>query len=125
MNLLILLAIPFFLFGVNSFLFKKKLSKKVIYILSFIGIYVTIIVNVLLVENQLKIDLKAFDLNGDGVFSGKEITNEQKIAMARVSNDTGRALAPITGLIKSFLICFFVYILDRIFIFFKQIIIKT
>lgn len=47
--------------------------------------------------------LNSFDLDDDGFFSGDEITPEQQQAMQRVSNDTGRALAPITGAIFSFI----------------------
>lgn len=43
----------------------------------------------------LTIYLNSFDLDGDGFFSGDEITPEQQQAMQRVSNDTGRALAPL------------------------------
>ena len=52
---------------------------------------------------QKTIYLNSFDLDGDGFFSGDEITPEQQQAMQRVANDTGRALAPITGTIFSFI----------------------
>lgn len=49
----------------------------------------------------LKKELNSYDLNGDGFFSGKEITSEQKIAMYNVISDTGRNFAPFIGIIYS------------------------
>lgn len=45
---------------------------------------------------QNKKELSAFDLNQDGLFSGNEISAQQKEAMDKVSNDTARNLAPFT-----------------------------
>lgn len=46
--------------------------------------------------------LDSFDLDGNGFFSGEEITPEQEAAMSAVTNDTARTLAPVTGLFVSF-----------------------
>jgi hypothetical protein len=54
-----------------------------------------------LIDASLEKELYAFDLNGDGVFSGLEINPAQQEAMANFVNDTGRAMAPITGAIFS------------------------
>jgi len=43
--------------------------------------------------------LAAFDLDGDGIFSGAETSPEQERALLDVTNDVGRNLAPITGAI--------------------------
>jgi hypothetical protein len=43
--------------------------------------------------------LNRYDLNGDGRFSGDELTPEMERAMEDVTNDAGRTLALITGLI--------------------------
>ena len=56
-----------------------------------------------LVDVRLDAELAAFDLNGDGSFSGSELTPAQSEAMDRVVDDTGRALAPITGILYSVL----------------------
>lgn len=52
-------------------------------------------------HHQAVVNLERFDLNGNGVFNGDEITPEQQQAMKKVTNDTGRALAPFTGAIVS------------------------
>lgn len=50
---------------------------------------------------QLKLNLQDFDLNGDGLFTGKEITEEQTMALYKVSNDVARHFSFITGIIIS------------------------
>jgi len=49
--------------------------------------------------------LNKYDLDGDGMFSGSEVTPQMEDAMSDLTNDTGRSLAPITGLIISPFYC--------------------
>jgi len=46
---------------------------------------------------ELKAVLNSYDLNGDGNFSGVEITPDMEEAMRAYTSDTGRTLAPITA----------------------------
>ncbi len=66
-------------------------------------------------------ELQAFDLNGDGSFSGAERTPEQNKAMSKVVNDTGGALAPITGGILCFVYFIVLYFLLKVSVWLKQI----
>ena len=50
---------------------------------------------------HLDASLKKCDLDGDGGYSGAEVTPQMEEAMAEWASDTGRSLAPITGLIIS------------------------
>ncbi len=59
-------------------------------------------------------NLNKFDLNKDGFFSGNEITSEQNEAMRNLTNDTGRNLSIITGLIFSGIIAGFVFGIGKI-----------
>jgi hypothetical protein len=59
-------------------------------------------------------DLNKFDLNQDGMFSGDEITTEQKKAMNNLISDTGRNFSFITGFIFSLFISTIVYIIGLI-----------
>lgn len=68
---------------------------------SAVFLYIFILISVAYIERKLDSELAAFDLNGDGAFSGSEITPEQEKAMYRVTADTGRTFAPYTGLIFS------------------------
>lgn len=61
--------------------------------------WLVIQLGVWIVEMQREAHLAAFDLNGDGLFSGDELTAEQHMAMIATANDTAQALAPVTGAI--------------------------
>jgi len=63
------------------------------------GCYVFLMLSVQATEFHLANKLARYDLDGDGMFSGEELTPEMERAMDDVTNDTGRSLAPITGLI--------------------------
>ncbi|MDO4440683.1 MAG: hypothetical protein Q4B81_00695 [Moraxella sp.] len=49
--------------------------------------------------------LQSYDLNGDGMFSGDELTPEQDKAMQQVVRDAGRTFAPIVGLYLHHWVC--------------------
>ena len=59
--------------------------------------YFAILGSAMAIEYRLDTKLQAFDLNGDGLFSGKEITPEQTIAMQRVISDAERNFVLIHG----------------------------
>ncbi|MEM9079411.1 MAG: hypothetical protein AAGC74_01825 [Verrucomicrobiota bacterium] len=61
--------------------------------------YLLLVSLVWVTEVGLKRNLEKFDLDGDGAFSGEEITPEMEKAMEAVTQDTGRTFAPITGLV--------------------------
>jgi len=42
-------------------------------------------------------ELAAFDRDGDGIFGGDEVSADQERAMAAVTNDLSRNLAPVTS----------------------------
>lgn len=63
------------------------------------GCYVLLMLSVQATEFHLENKLAQYDLDGDGIFSGEELTSGMERAMDDVTNDTGRTLAPITGLI--------------------------
>lgn len=75
----------------------------------FLIIYLLIVGKVTYDTIYYQWNLNRFDLNNDGIFSGTEITNDQKEAMRRLTNDTGRNLSIISGFVFSpFLAaCFF------------------
>ena len=108
MSLLVILSIQIILF-ILTFVLKSKGKitvgkKKLLLVLMQIFVfYVSVLVEVSIYDYQLEKQLYSFDLNGDGVFSGSEITPEQEEAMINFINDTGRTFAPITGAIFSFM----------------------
>lgn len=94
-----LLLIPVISWGVNQKLFSRKLKNVSVSAISAVFLYAIILVSVVYVEQKLDAELAAFDLDGNGIFSGSEITPEQEKAMYRVTADTGRTFAPFTGAI--------------------------
>ncbi len=70
-------------------------------IISTVVCYFCVLFSVWSIDWHYKHELDKFDLNGDGMFSGAELTPEMDKAMKRLTNDTGRTFAPITGAIIS------------------------
>jgi len=98
----ITLLLPWVIFIANKKFLQGK-RKLVSVIASIVFVYVALLLQVHFIDARLEKELYAFDLNGDGVFSGIEIKPDQEAAMSSLVNDTGRALAPITGAIFSVL----------------------
>lgn len=80
----------------------------------FFGLYLLIVGGAIYSDISSELALQKFDLNGDGFFSGEEITPEQKEAMRKVISDTGRNFSFITGLIFSGIIALSVFIGGKI-----------
>ena len=76
----------------------------------FFVIYLLIVGGATYSDLNAQLTLNDFDLNKDGLFSGEEITAEQKEAMQKLNSDTGRNFSFIIGFIFSLIIAFFVFI---------------
>ena len=59
-------------------------------------------------------NLNRYDLDKDGMFGGREITEEQKEAMRKLTNDTGRNFSFITGFVFALIISAGVYVAGKI-----------
>ena len=98
------------------FLKRKKLfangERKLFWISTvvFFVIYLLIVGGATYSDLNAQLTLNDFDLNKDGLFSGEEITAEQKEAMQKLTSDTGRNFSFIIGFIFSVIIAFFVFI---------------
>jgi len=98
----VFLALPLCLGG--FLLFKLETSKPkwfIFAIISTITCYFCIIFSVYSIDWHYEYELNKFDLDGDGMLSGAEITPEMNKTMKKLTNDTGRTFAPITGAIIS------------------------
>ena len=73
--------------------------------------YGLLLLSVHFLNEEIAATLWSFDKNGDGGFSGSEITPAQESAMVDYANDTGRAMAPITGAVFSVLYVAVVFLL--------------
>lgn len=105
--MLILLGIQFVFYFLTFILkTKKNLARKrniLFALIQIIIFYFSLLIIVKIIDLQLEKELYSFDLNGDGIFSGDEITPEQEKAMRNYIGDAGRTLAPITGAVYSLL----------------------
>jgi len=80
----------------------------------FFTVYLLIVGGATYSHISSELALRKFDLNGDGMYNGTEITPELRVAMNKVISDTGRNFSFITGLIFSGIIAFFVFIIGKI-----------
>jgi hypothetical protein len=85
----------------------------------FFLMYILIVGSAIYVDLVAQWDLMKFDLNGDGNFSGIEITPDQKEALKIYSADTGRNFSIVTGLIFSGLVTLLVFIIGKTIEYFK------
>jgi hypothetical protein len=79
----------------------------------FLSIYLFIVAGGTYADISSQLALRKFDLNGNGMFNGAEITPELKVALKKASSDTGRNFSFITGLIFSGIIASFVFIIGK------------
>jgi len=86
----------------------------------FFGIYLLIVGGATYSDLNAQWALNGFDINGDGFFSGSEITPEQTEAMRNLTSDTGQNFSFITGLFFSGVIAFFVFMTGKILEFIKS-----
>jgi hypothetical protein len=84
---------------VASVLRQTRLKTSVLY---FSVVYIEYVGSTLLFGAFLGYKVSTFDLNGDGFISGAESTPEFRRYSAMLTDDAGRNLAPITGVLYSF-----------------------
>ena len=70
----LLFAIPLLLIAANRFLFSRKIRSRYLVILNFLIIYGFHIGMAEYYDEKLHTELLSFDLDGDGGFSGDELT---------------------------------------------------
>lgn len=89
-------------------------------VISSVICYFCVIFSVWSIDWHYKYELDKFDLDGDGMFSGKELTPEMDEAMKRLTSDTGRTFAPITGVVISPIYNGFWFIIFALFTFVRH-----
>ena len=96
--LLFCLAIPSAILLLDRLLRRSHTALRRGAILSFAIAYLAWVGAALFWDYWLELQLGQFDLDGDGIFSGSEVTSAQEEALRRVTSDTARTFAPLTGI---------------------------
>ena len=92
--------------------------------LLFFIVYFIIVFDSTCQEIYYKSQLNKFDLDGNGIFNGLEITADFKEAMKLVISDTGRTFAPFTGIVYAGFLSLVVFLSISVFKKLKMIIKK-
>lgn len=91
-------SIPLVGWMLNVFALNRRAHWLLLFMLCCLVGYVVLMFNVAAVNAELLRELDRYDLDGDGGFSDQEMTPDAQRAMNAVTSDTGRALAPVTGI---------------------------
>ena len=91
-------ASPLSLWLINRILLRNQIHWLFLWSIAAATCYFFLLLGVQLLDSQLLAELNQHDLDGNGSFSDSEDSPAMRKAMGRVTNDTGRTLAPITGI---------------------------
>ena len=98
------------IFNYKSLLKNKRYRWLWICFALFLVLYIFIVGSATILDIYYQWDLNRYDYDKDGFFAGEEITQEQQVAMQKLTNDLGRNLTFITGFMFSIIISVAVYI---------------
>ena len=96
------IVIPIIMVCKHQFSKNTRLYSWQVFFIGIIVVWLLIQIGVYFTNAYLRAELDAFDLDGNGFFNSEERNEAQREAMIKVTSDTGRAFAPITGAIFAF-----------------------
>lgn len=117
------LAIPSLIcFLLLTFIFRRrkqffgKNKRKLLWVSAtvFLITYLLVVASATYADIFYQWDLNAYDLNQDGFFGENERTPQQKKAMSKLVNDTGRNFSFITGVIYGLMLAVPTYIFGKL-----------
>ena len=91
---------------------KDRYQRFWVSIIAFFTLYLIIIVGAYWTGVNAHNNLAQFDLDGDGSFSGVEITDDLNAALKKVSKDTARQFAFVTGAFMAGFTAIIVYLIQ-------------
>lgn len=97
-----LLALPLILMLLRKLVLNNSIRQEWVILANIVATYLLIIAGTLTIDHYYASKLAAFDLNGDGLFTGIEVTAEQQAAQSEVERMSARTLAPVTGAMFAF-----------------------
>ncbi|PKV67000.1 hypothetical protein [Pontibacter ramchanderi] len=80
----------------------------------FLATYALIVGGATFYDIYYQWDLNRYDLDGDGFFGANEVTPAQEAALRKLTNDMGRNLSMITGLVFSAMVAIAAYMVGMI-----------
>lgn len=93
---------PLLLLFISKVVLKNTLKQEWLILINFAVTYLFIIIGTLMIELYYDMKVASFDLNGDGLFTGKEISPAQETAVDESQGISAGTLAPAIGIIFSF-----------------------
>lgn len=102
LSIFAMIVLPIVMVYKHQFSQKSRLASWQIFLIGTFLVWLLIQIGVYFTDAYLQAQLDVFDLDGNGSFSSDERSEAQQQAMMRVTSDTGRALAPVTGAIFAF-----------------------
>ena len=96
------ILLPIVMVYKHQFSKKSRLASWQIFFIGIVVVWLLVQIGVYFTDAYLQAKLDVFDLDGNGFFTSDERSEAQHQAMMRVTSDTGRAFAPITGAIFAF-----------------------
>ena len=96
-------ALPLTCWLINAVLLRRYVHWMLLFCLVWMSSYGILLLTVQVVEADLQREMYRHDLDGDGGFSEDELTVEAQRAIDAVVTDTGRRLAPVTGVPITFI----------------------
>ncbi|MGO2339143.1 MAG: hypothetical protein ACTH5M_00915 [Psychrobacter sp.] len=97
-----MIVLPIVMVYKHQFSQKSRLASWQVFVIGIVVVWLLVQVGVYFTDTYLQAELDAFDLDGNGFFTSDERSEAQHQAMMRMTSDTGRALAPVTGAIFAF-----------------------
>jgi len=102
LSIFAMIVLPIVMVYKHQFSQKSRLASWQIFLIGTFLVWLLIQIGVYFTDAYLQAQLDVFDLDDNGSFSSDERSEAQQQAMMRVTSDTGRALAPVTGAIFAF-----------------------
>ena len=102
LSIFAMIVLPIVMVYKHQFSQKSRLASWQIFLIGTFLVWLLVQVGVYFTDAYLQAQLDVFDLDDNGSFSSDERSEAQQQAMMRVTSDTGRALAPVTGAIFAF-----------------------
>ena len=102
LSIFAMIVLPIVMVYKHQFSQKSHLAFWQIFFIGIVVVWLLVQIGVYFTDAYLQAKLDVFDLDGNGFFTSDERSEAQQQAMMKVTSDTGRSFAPVTGAIFAF-----------------------